>query len=127
MCIRVRFNFSIPPTVRVSSGSSSEYKAIVTDGEIQSVIVTRSGEEYTSTPDLVVLGDGVGAKLVSSINSGRVDSVTVKNGGVGYTTSIVSVQESIPGSGAVFLPKIRSWAINNVKRYEDIFLSLIHI
>ena len=115
------FNFSIPPQVRVSSGSSSEYKAIVTGGKIQSVIVTRSGEEYTSTPDLVILGDGVGAKLVSSISNGRVDSVTVKNGGVGYTTSLVSVQESIPGSGAVFLPKIRSWAVNNVKRYEDIF------
>ena len=115
------FNFSIPPTVRVSSGSSSEYKAIVTGGKIQSVIVTRSGEEYTSTPDLVVLGDGVGAKVVSSISNGRVNSVTVKNGGVGYTTSLVSVQESIPGSGAVFLPKIRSWAVNNVKRYEDIF------
>ena len=115
------FNFSIPPQVRVSSGSSSEYKAIVTNGKIQSVIVTRSGEEYTSTPDLVVLGDGVGAKVVSSISNGRVNSVTVKNGGVGYTTSLVSVQENLPGTGAVFLPKIRSWAGNNVKRYEDIF------
>ena len=115
------FNFSIPPQVRVSSGSSSEYKAIVTNGKIQSVIVTRSGEEYTSTPDLVVLGDGVGAKVVSSISNGRVNSVTVKNGGVGYTTSLVSVQENLPGTGAVFLPKIRSWAVNNVKRYEDIF------
>ena len=46
------FNFSIPPQVRVSSGSSSEYKAIVTNGRIQSVIVTRSGGEYTSAPDL---------------------------------------------------------------------------
>ena len=115
------FNFSIPPLVRVSSGSSSEYKAIVTNGKIQSVIVTRSGGEYTSTPDLTILGDGVGAKLVSSISNGRVNSVTVKNGGVGYTTSLVSVQENLPGTGAVFLPKIRSWAVNNVKRYEDIF------
>ena len=115
------FNFSIPPTVRVSSGSSSEYKAIVSNGKIQSVIVTRSGGEYTSSPDLTILGDGVGAKVVSSINNGRVDRVTVKNGGVGYTTSLVSVQENIPGTGAVFLPKIRSWSVNNVKRYEDIF------
>ena len=115
------FNFSIPPSVRVSSGSSSEYKAIVTNGKIQSVIVTRSGGEYTSTPDLTILGDGVGAKLVSSISNGRVNSVTVKNGGVGYTTSLVGVQENLPGTGAVFLPKIRSWAVNNVKRYEDIF------
>ena len=36
---------------------------IVTNGKIQSVIVTRSGDEYTSTPDLNILGDGVGAKL----------------------------------------------------------------
>ena len=115
------FNFSIPPTVRVSSGSSSEYKAIVSNGQIQSVIVTRSGGEYTSTPDLTILGDGVGAKVISSISNGVVDSVNVKNGGVGYTTSLVGVQENLPGSGVVFLPKIRSWQINNVKRYEDIF------
>ena len=67
------FNFKIPPLVRVSSGSSSEYKAIVTDGKIQSVIVTRSGDEYTSSPDLEILGDGVGAKIISSISNGRVD------------------------------------------------------
>ena len=115
------FNFSIPPQVRVSSGSSSEYKAIVTDGKIRSVIVTRSGEEYTSTPDLQILGDGAGAKIISSISNGRVDSVTVDNGGVGYSTASVSVQEIIPGTGAIFLPNIRSWSINNVKRYEDIF------
>ena len=115
------FNFSIPPQVRVSSGSSSEYKAIVTNGRIQSVIITRSGSEYTSPPDLQILGDGVGAKIISSISNGRVDSVTVDNGGVGYSTASVSVQEIIPGTGAVFLPKIRSWAVNNVKRYEDIF------
>ena len=58
------FNFSIPPQVRVSSGSSSEYKAIVVNGKIQSVIVTRSGSEYTSSPDLQILGDGAGAKII---------------------------------------------------------------
>ena len=115
------FNFSIPPTVRVSSGSSSEYKAIVTNGKIQSVIVTRSGTEYTSPPDLKILGDGVGAKIIASINDGRVNSVTVDNDGVGYSVATVSVQEIIPGTGAIFLPKIRSWSVNNVKRYEDIF------
>ena len=115
------FNFSIPPQVRVSSGSSSEYKAIVTDGKIQSVIVTRSGSEYTSTPDLEILGDGVGAKIISSISNERVDSVTVDNGGVGYSTASVSVLETTPGTGAVFSTKIKSWAVNNVKRYEDIF------
>ena len=72
------FNFSIPPQVRVSSGSSSEYKAIVSNGRIQSVIVTRSGGEYTSAPDLKILGDGVGAKIISSISNGRVDKVTVE-------------------------------------------------
>ena len=115
------FNFSIPPQVRVSSGSSSEYKAIVTNGRIQSVIVTRSGGEYTSAPDLTILGDGVGAKIISSISGGSVDKVTVDNGGVGYSTASVGVQEVIPGTGAVFLPKIKSWAVNNVKRYVDIF------
>ena len=85
------------------------------------MIVTRSGSDYTSTPDLEILGDGAGAKIISSISNERVDRVIVDNGGVGYTTATVSVQEIIPGTGAIFLPKIRSWAVNNVKRYEDIF------
>ena len=70
------------------------------------MIITRSGGEYTSTPDLTILGDGVGAQVVSSISNGVVDSITVKNGGVGYTTSLVGVQENLPGSGVVFLPKV---------------------
>ena len=28
--------------------------------------MTRSGSEYTSTPDLEILGDGAGAKIISS-------------------------------------------------------------
>lgn len=117
------FNFGIPPNVIVSAGSSSEYKAIVSGGKIQSVIITRSGSGYVSTPDLTIFGDGVGAKLVSSISNGRVTQVKVVNGGVGYTTSRVVVSENIPGSGVKFLTKIQSWNINNVKRYENIITS----
>ena len=115
------FNFTTPPTVRVSSGSSSEYKAIVQNGKIQSVIITKSGTEYTSPPDLTIFGDGVGAKVISQIGGGRVTSVTVTNGGVGYTTSRVAVSESIPGTGVKFLTKVQSWNIDNVQRYKDIF------
>ena len=118
------FNFAIPPSVQVSSGSSSEYKAIVTqDGKIQDVIITRSGEGYTATPDLIVRGTGIGAKLISKIENGRVSQVTVANGGVGYSTASVVVDEEVPGTGAVFLTKVESWNVNNVKRHEDIFLS----
>ena len=115
------FNFTTPPTVRVSSGSSSEYKAIVQNGKIQSVIITKSGTEYTSPPDLTIFGDGVGAKVISQISAGRVTSVTVTNGGVGYTTSQVAVSEAIPGTGVKFLTKVQSWNIDNVQRYKDIF------
>ena len=115
------FNFTTPPTVRVSSGSSSEYKAIVQNGKVQSVIITNSGTEYTSTPDLTIFGDGVGAKVISQIGNGRVTNVTVTNGGVGYTTSKVSVSEVIPGAGVKFLTKVQSWNIDNVQRYKDIF------
>ena len=117
------FNFGIPPNVTVSAGSSSEYKAIVSNGKIQSVIITRPGVEYISAPDLTVFGDGVGAKLVSSISNGQVTQIKVINGGVGYTTSKVVVSENIPGFGVKFLTNIRSWEINNVKRYENILTS----
>jgi len=115
------FNFTIPPTVRVSSGSSSEYKAIVQNGKIQSVIITKSGTQYTSPPDLRIFGDGVGAKIIAQIGNGQVTSVNVVNGGVGYSTSKVTVSESIPGSGVKFLTRVRSWNIDNVQRYREIF------
>jgi len=115
------FNFAIPPTVRVSSGSSSEYKAIVQDGRIDSVIITNKGEGYISPPDLTIFGDGVGAKVIASISEGRVDKVTVASGGVGYSTSQVVVSEQVPGTGVKFLTKVRNWNINNVQRYVDVF------
>ena len=113
-------NFAIRPTVRVSSGSSSEYRAIVSDGKIQSVIITKSGTEYSSPPDISIFGDGVGAKAIASISNGRVSKITILNGGVGYTTSSVVVSENIPGTGVKFLPQISSWNINDVKRHENI-------
>ena len=114
------FNFAIRPTVRVSSGSSSEYRAIVSSGKIQSVIITKSGTNYSSPPDISIFGDGVGAKAIASISNGQVSKITILNGGVGYTTSSVVVSENIPGTGVKFLPQIKSWNINDVKKYEDI-------
>lgn len=47
--------------------------------------------------------------------------MNVVNGGVGYSTSKVTVSESIPGSGVKFLTRVRSWNIDNVQRYREIF------
>ena len=114
------FNFTIPPQVRVSAGSSSEFKPIVSKGKIQSVIVTRGGYNYTSVPDLTINGDGVGAKIIAKVENGQVKSVTVANGGVGYSTSNVAVQETIPGTNVKILTKIASWNVDAVERNKNI-------
>jgi len=116
-------NNSKAVNVRVSAaGTQSFYKAILDKtGSIVDVIITKKGADYTSAPKLKVIGDGVGAELVAVSSGSSVTGVKIKNGGVGYSTSNFVIQEILPGSGAKFLVNLKSWTVNDVKRYENSF------
>ena len=47
------------------------------------------GKEYTSAPDLdlVGIGTGIGGKLRAVVTDGKITDVKVINPGIGYTTS----------------------------------------
>ena len=64
-------NFNRRPSVSVLSGQNAQVTPIVTaDGRIIEVIVSNVGSKYTSTPDLVINGTGVGCVLTPIIENG---------------------------------------------------------
>lgn len=110
-----------PVSIRVSAANTqSSYKAIVNDvGSITDVIISKTGGGYVSPPELIVFGSGIGAELVAVSAGSSVTSVKIKNGGVGYSTSNLSIVEQLPGNGAKFFVNLKSWTVNNVKRFEN--------
>ena len=66
---------------------------------IEEVEVVEAGRNYTSTPTLTVLGDGVGAVVEAVIVNRKFKSVRVLQPGSGYTTAIIQVEGGNGGTG----------------------------
>lgn len=65
---------------------------------VESITITNSGINYTSTPTVEIVGDGQGAEAFATIVNGRINAITVTNPGIGYT----SVAVRITGGGGQF-------------------------
>jgi hypothetical protein len=114
----VGYTDSIATTISiVGDGTGASLTPYIRNGAVAGVIVDSAGEGYTYA-DLIIDGDGTGAKLLASVSStnslsqidtpqynvevlavsGAVSSVIVTNGGSGYTTPTVTITGN--GSGA---------------------------
>jgi hypothetical protein len=62
---------------------------------VASISVINSGYNYTTTPTVVISGDGTGATATASLVSGRVVSVNVTNGGTGYSGATATIKPAI--------------------------------
>jgi len=108
-------DFERSPVVRYSIGQSSQIKVITNNGQITKAIPLNRGQNFTSSPNIIVDGDGTGAVLTSTLRSdGTLDKIIVIEGGRGYSpdnTTIRAVSlESL--SQSKFKPKLQSWKIN---------------
>ena len=57
-------NFEKPPLITVSSGSGAQFQPLISNGIITQVQIIGAGSNYTSAPDLTVVGPtGSGAQL----------------------------------------------------------------
>ena len=67
------------------------------------------GKDYTSAPDLdlVGIGTGIGGKLRAIVTDGRVTEVRVINPGIGYTT-VPDVKITPNGSGFILDSAVRN-------------------
>jgi hypothetical protein len=58
---------------------------------IQSIKIIGAGLNYTSTPTIIISGDGSGAKAHAIVKSGKISDIVVDNPGSGYTQATVEI------------------------------------
>jgi hypothetical protein len=57
---------------------------------VSSISVSNPGYGYTTTPTVIISGDGFGAAAVARIVNGKVQSIEVTNRGINYTKAVIS-------------------------------------
>jgi len=110
-------NDNFKPDVRVIAGSQESLVPVIINGQIDSVSVKAGGKNFFSVPDIIIAGDGVGAKLKAVINNGSIVSVDVINKGINYTRTATTITAKSPGQGLISSANLKEWTINNVDRY----------
>lgn len=68
--------------------------ATVNDGKIERIIITNSGSNYNTSPNVKIIGSGRLGSAYAKINEGKVIDITVTNGGTDYTsTPIIEIEQ----------------------------------
>ena len=113
-------NFEKKPNIKILNGKDAEVRAIVFDGKIIGCDVMFGGKEYTSAPDLdlVGIGTGIGGKLRAVVTDGKITDVKVINPGIGYTVA-PDVKITPNGSGFIIDSAVRDLTVNNLVRFGD--------
>jgi len=110
-------NLHKKPLITVKTGKDAQLKTYIKNGKIDSVQVLSGGREYYSTPDLVVSGEGTGAKLRAVIVNNAISQVIVINPGVNYVQDTTSITVKSAGSELSLDPIVRSLRVNTFARY----------
>ena len=95
---------------------------IISNGAITNVNIQDGGDEFYSTPDLVVVGDGNSARLRAVIdrdeNSStflKIIDVVILNSGTNYTFDKTRINIVPRGKNAVFNSSVKELNINNIQ------------
>ena len=112
-------NFHKKPTVTIKNGKNAELKPLIVDGKISSVQVTNPGVEYSSAPDLVVEGEGIGAELRAIVSGGKITNVVVITAGAGYDQNTTSIKVTSAGVNALVDVEVRDLTYNTHSRFGD--------
>ena len=105
------------PQVIIKNGKESQFKPLIENGRIVDVSVLYGGQDYYSTPDLVVSGSGIGANLRPIVSNNKIVDVIVVNSGAGYSSTDTVVRAISAGRNAVFESNVRSLTLNNSYKY----------
>ena len=85
------------------------------NGELDSITVNAGGSGYTSTPTVVIAGDGTGATASAVLTGDVVTSITINTAGFGYSFATAVVTGG-GGSGAVITPVLGSTEIPSLQQ-----------
>ena len=108
-------NYQHQPQITVQQGKNAQVKPVISNGRISQVIVLNSGSDYTSTPDIIIDGPGVGAVLVPIMENRTLSEVKVIEPGGGYTEEDTVITILDPGENdndPVFTSKLKTWNVN---------------
>ena len=133
-------NYENTPNIIVKNGISRPGKninpslnPIISNGKIVAVNIQDGGDEYHSTPDLTVIGNGVGASLRAVIDRDensqtylKIIDVVILNNGIGYDFNSTFIRITERGKNAVFNTSIKKLNIVGIQtfrpfnqRYQD--------
>ena len=106
-------NYTTIPTVEILSGRNGVARAIVTNGEITSIVVENAGEYYSSPPEVRIIdnaGKGRFANYRATVsNAGELTGFEKINGGSLYSQENIRVDIIPVGSGATASVSIKEW------------------
>ena len=110
-------NDNYKPFINTVVGKKAFLQPFIVDGGIDQVIVKDGGENFFSTPDIIITGDGEGSKVKANVSNGKIISIDIIEKGKGYNQLTTTARAETPGEGAIFSSVIKSWTINQVERY----------
>ena len=114
-------NLNRQPQITLRSGKNAQLYPVINDGKIVEVLVVNQGVLYNSPPNLIIVGDGVGAVVTPVMNGSVLQSVKVIESGIGYTQSATSIRVAFSGNGASFKANIQTWRVNLFQKYFNTF------
>ena len=110
-------NDNYKPFINLVVGKNAFLQPFIVDGGVDQIIIKHGGENFFSTPDIIISGDGIGCKVKANVSNGKITSIDVIDKGKGYNQLTTSARALTPGEGAVFSSVLKSWTINQVERY----------
>ena len=110
-------NDNYRPIIEPVVGKNAFLQPFIVNGQVDQIIIKHGGENFFSTPDIIILGDGVGCKAKANVSNGSIVSIDIITKGAGYSQPQTTASAKTPGESAIFSSNIRSWTINQVERY----------
>ena len=114
-------NYEKQPHIELLTGSGANLVPIIEAGAIVDVMILTQGNNYTSAPDLQVVGTGTTqgfARLKANVSDGKITSIDILSGGKNYVRNQTDIIVVPRGKGAVFNAEIYEWKFNAVKYYD---------
>ena len=121
-------NYSRQPHIELLTGEGANLVPIIESGAIVDVMILTQGKNYTSAPDLQVVGTGTTqgfARLKANVSDGKLVSVDILSGGKNYVRNQTDIVVIPSGKGARFNAEIYEWKFNAVE-YYDKYLSNVN-
>ena len=112
------------PNVTIQSGRYASLTPIIENGKVVDVVVADQGEDYNSTPEIIIksTGEGVGAVVRPVIENGKLVDAIVISSGIGYSATSTSADVVPRGVRGVFDSSVRTLQLNEQFREGDTVL-----